>query len=239
MKGVPEPALASTKPWPYFGVTADQARECKRAYYATISFVDAQIGRVLDALDRLKLADNTIVVFWSDHGYHLGEHGLWMKQSCFEESARVPVIIAAPGCAAGKACSRIVELVDVYPTLADLASLKPPQNLAGASLRPLLDKPTAEWSRPACTQVQRGDFAGHSIRTERWRYTEWDGGAKGVELYDHDADPQELHNVAADPKHAEVLAEMKRVALRNWPTRVTGGRANAAEPEGKKKQQSK
>ena len=89
-------ALASTQPWPYFGVTPDQARECKRAYYAAISFVDAQIGRVLDAVDRLGLRDNTIIVFWSDHGYHLGEHGLWFKQSCFEESARVPLIISLP-----------------------------------------------------------------------------------------------------------------------------------------------
>jgi arylsulfatase A-like enzyme len=233
-KGVPELALASTKPWPYFGATADQARECKRAYYATISFVDAQIGRVLDALDRLKLADNTVIVFWSDHGYHLGEHGLWMKQSCFEESARVPMIIAAPGCAAGKVCSRTVELVDVYPTLADLAGLKPPENLAGANLRPLLASPAAEWSRPAFTQVQRGDFAGHSVRTERWRYTEWDGGAKGVELYDHDADPQELHNVADDPKH-DVLAELKSVAKQNWPTR--NRRPSECGAAGRKKKQ--
>jgi uncharacterized sulfatase len=104
--------LASTRPWPYLGVTPDQARECKLAHYAAISFVDAQIGRVLDALDRLGLRDNTIVVFWSDHGYHLGEHGLWFKRSCFEESARVPMIIVSPTAkGAGKTCVRNVELM--------------------------------------------------------------------------------------------------------------------------------
>ncbi|MEA3209864.1 MAG: hypothetical protein QOE70_2921 [Chthoniobacter sp.] len=219
-------ALASTRPWPYMGVTADQARECKRAYYATISFVDAQIGRVLDALDRLGLRENTVVVFWSDHGYHLGEHGLWMKQSCFEESARVPLIIAPPASkSAGTSCARTVELVDLYPTLAELAGLPPPKDLQGFSLRPLLDDPGAKWSHPAFTQVQRGGFAGHSVRTERWRYTEWDDGAKGVELYDHEADPREVHNLANDPQQAETVGQLKALLRANHPERVEGGKA--------------
>ena len=222
---VPELALASTRPWPWFGATEEQARECKRAYYATISFVDAQIGRVLDALDRLKLADNTIVVFWSDHGYLLGEHGLWMKQSCFEESARVPLIIAAPGKQRGRACSQIVELVDLYPTLVDLAGFEVPRHLHGVSLVPLLKNSNAEWNRPAFTQVQRGNFPGHSVRTARWRYTEWDFGAKGVELYDHKNDPRELKNLAKDPRYAEVLSKIKALAKQNWPVRVEGGKA--------------
>ena len=228
LEHIPQPALASVKPWPLFGVSTNQARECKQAYYATISFVDAQIGRVLDALDRLKLRDSTIVVFWSDHGYHLGEHGLWMKQSCFEESARVPLIIAAPGQKArGKVSPRTVELLDLYPTLADLAGLTPPNNLEGASLRPLLNDPKAKWTRPAFTQVQRAGFPGYSVRTERWRYTEWDDGAKGAQLYDHDQDPHELKNLAADPKHAKTVAEMKALVKQNWPARIQGGAAPA------------
>ena len=227
VKQVPPPALASSRPWPHRGLTPEQARECKRAYYATISFVDAQIGRVLAALDRLGLRENTIVVFWSDHGYLLGEHGLWMKQSCFEESARVPLIIAAPGQKAiGKPSPRLVELVDLYPTLADLAGLPPPKELAGKSLRPLLDDPQMKWDRPAFTQVQRGSFPGHSVRTDRWRYTEWDRGAKGVELYDHAADPQELRNLADQPEHAGAIQELKRLVKANWPSRVEGGKAD-------------
>ncbi|MBM3837069.1 MAG: sulfatase [Verrucomicrobia bacterium] len=229
----PKPALASNAPWPYFGVTEDQARECKRAYYATISFVDAQIGKVLEAMDRLQLWDNTIVVFWSDHGYHLGEHGLWMKQSLFEESARVPLIIVAPGTKArGKTSPRVVEFVDLYPTLADLAELTPPANLAGASLRPLLNNPIRRWNRPAFTQVQRGQFPGYSVRTERWRYIEWDDGAKGTQLYDHRTDPRELNNLAANPKYAKTVAEMKALIKRNWPVRVEGGRAPDARKPG-------
>jgi len=222
----PELALASTKPWPYFGITPEQAHECKRAYYAAISFVDAQIGRVLDAVDRLGLSENTIIVFWSDHGYHLGEHGLWFKQSCFEESARVPLIISVPGAkGAGQASSQPVELVDLYPTLADLAGLTPPDYLEGFSLRPLIDNPEAQWNHAAYTQVQRGGDPGHSVRTDRWRYTEWGFGAKGEELYDHDNDPQELHNLASDAKYAEVVAQMKALLKQVHPAPVEGGKA--------------
>ncbi|HEY0076085.1 MAG TPA: sulfatase, partial [Abditibacteriaceae bacterium] len=226
-KTVPGPALASTNPWPYLGVTSDEARQGKQAYYATISFVDAQIGRVLSALDRLGLRDNTVVVFWSDHGYLLGEHGMWMKQSCFEESARVPLIIAPPKAkSAGQSSPRTVELLDIYPTLVDIAGLTPPAHLQGASLRPLLDNPQTAWNRPAFTQVQRGNFPGHSVRTERWRYTEWDGGEKGSEFYDHDNDPQELKNLADNPQFADVQAQMKTLIKANHPTRVQGGKAN-------------
>ncbi|NLH41702.1 MAG: sulfatase [Planctomycetes bacterium] len=222
----PAPALASTRPWPYFGVTHEQARECKRAYYAAISFVDAQIGRLLDAVDRLGLRDNTIIVFWSDHGYHLGEHGLWFKQSCFEESARVPLIVSVPGQkTAGRSSSRPVELVDLYPTLADLAGLKPPGCLDGFSLRPLIEDPQAPWEHAAFTQVQRGEDPGHSVRTEQWRYTEWAFGKKGVELYDHEHDPQELHNLAKDAKYADVVARMKALLKQVHPTSVPGGNA--------------
>ncbi len=233
---VPAPALASTRPWPYYGVTPDQARECKLAYYAAISFVDAQIGHVLDAVDRLGLAENTIIVFWSDHGFHLGEHGLWMKQSCFEEAARVPVIIVRPGHPnAGKTCHKLVELVDLYPTLADLAGLKAPAKLEGFSMKPLLEKPeAAEWNHAAFTQVQRNGFPGYSIRTERWRYTEWDLGEKGRELYDHDADPQETHNLAGEAGSAKVIEELHAALHQIHPVKVAppvvAGAGKAASP---------
>jgi iduronate 2-sulfatase len=226
-KTVPAPALASTRPWPNFGVTHQQARESKRAYYATISFVDAQIGRVIDALDRLGLRDNTVIVFWSDHGYSLGTHGLWMKQSCFEDSARVPLIMAGPDIKAGTPSPRVVELIDVYPTLTDLAGVTAPAKLPGASLRPLLAKPDAAWNRPAFTQVERGGFPGRSVRTARWRYTEWEEGREGIELYDHESDPGETKNLAGNPAHAKTIAELKPLVQKNWPERVTGGKGEA------------
>ena len=205
---IPEPAL-NIRPFNY-GLTDEQCRECTRAYYASITFMDAQVGRLLDALDRLKLADNTIIVLWGDHGYLLGEHGQWMKQSLFEESARVPVIISAPGEKGnGQGCPRVVETIDIYPTLCDLAGVAAPDNLAGVSLRPLLENPMAPWSRPAFTQVRRQGFPGRSVRTERWRYTEWDHGRKGVELYDHEADPREFKNLARDPKYAATVRQLR------------------------------
>jgi uncharacterized sulfatase len=208
-KTVPEPALQSTVPWPWFGVTEAQAAESILAYYAAISFADAQIGRILDAVDRLGLLENTTVVLWGDNGYHLGEHGLWKKQSLYEGSARVPLIVAGAGIGArGSTSRRTVESVDVYATLADLCGLPPPANLQGVSLRPLLDNPRAEWTRAAFTQVVRPKRTGYSVRTERWRYTEWRGEAPECELYDYESDPGELKNLAGDRKYEPVIAEM-------------------------------
>jgi uncharacterized sulfatase len=233
-KYIPPPALASVNPYPLFGVPEEKAREALRAYRATVSFVDAQLGRVLAALDRLKLADRTVVVFWSDHGYLTGQHGLWKKQSLFEESARVPLVVYDPRAKGnGKPCGRTVELVDLYPTLADLCGVTPPAALHGASLKPLLDDPAAARDRPAFTQVWRQTYPGHSVRTERWRYTEWDNGYKGVELYDHAADPHEWTNLAADPKRAATVKEMQALVRANWPA---GSFSNAGGPPRKKKQ---
>jgi len=214
---VPEPAWF-TRP-PNWGIDETAQRQAIRAYYASISFLDANVGRVLDALDRLQLTDQTIVVFASDHGYHLGERGQWMKQTLFERSARTPLIVAGPGVAAkGKTSARIVEFVDLYPTIAELSRLSPPAGLHGRSLTPLLKEPDAAWDHAALTQVMRGPagntFMGYSVRTERWRYTEWDGGKRGTELYDEVADPDELHNLAAETKYEGTFAEMQRLLQR-------------------------
>lgn len=204
-------------------LTDELRQQAIQAYRASASFMDAQLGMVLRALEDLKLADRTIVVFFSDHGYHLGEHGLWQKMSIFENSARVPLIIHDPRAKGnGRACLRTVELVDLHATLADLCGLDGPKT-DGTSLKPLLNEPKHEWDRPAFTQVTRGTptmtgqkipedakwFMGRSIRTERYRYTEWDGGKKGVQLYDYDKDPGELRNLADDPESKKIVVELK------------------------------
>jgi uncharacterized sulfatase len=206
------PTAAFTYPAGTPNLPDDERRQVLAAYYACISFVDAQIGLVMQALDANNLWRNTVVVFYSDHGYHLGEHGgMWHKMSLFEASARVPLIVVAPGAMArGGSCGQPVELVDVYPTLVELCGLPPVEGLAGRSLRPLLDDPNARWKDAAYTQVLRGDVVGRSVRTARWRYTEWDEGRKGKELYDYDADPHEHRNLADDPGSADVQSEMRK-----------------------------
>ena len=209
LKDVPDAAYF-TKP-PNWGLDEAKRKEAIKAYYATITFMDAQVGRVLDALDKLGLTDNTIIVLWSDHGYNLGQHGQWMKQSLFENSARVPFIISAPQGVRGKASNRTVELVDIYPTLAELCNLPAAKNLSGKSLVPLLKKPDAAWSKPALTQVQRQKLMGRSIRTERWRYTEWDeGGKAGIELYDEQNDPGEITNLYDNKEYEKVRTDLAK-----------------------------
>lgn len=205
----PAPAYASAKK-EQEKMSDALRREAIQAYWASISFMDAQVGRVLDALDQLGLADNTIVVFTSDHGYHMYEHGLWQKMSLFENSAHVPLIIAPPGTAnGGKASAGPVELVDLYPTLADLCGWPVPDYLDGMSLRPMLDDPARSVKEAAFTQVRRGKLDGYSIRTARWRYTSWDDGRQGEQLYDMQSDPGETTNLAADPRHAETIAKLR------------------------------
>jgi iduronate 2-sulfatase len=219
-KDIPAPGLASYKK-EQDNLTDDLRRQTVQAYFASISFMDAQVGRVLDALKKNGLEENTIVVFASDHGYHLGEHGLWQKQSLFEESSRVPLIIAAPGISKpGTVASAPVGLIDLYPTLTELCGVKPPGNLQGQSLVPMLKDTSVSGRGWTLTQVVRGGgfnrmgasaavgdkgarFFGYTLRTPRWRYTEWDEGRKGRELYDHDADPKELTNLADVPSHAD------------------------------------
>jgi len=193
-------------------LTDRQRHEAIQAYWASTTFMDAQVGRVLSALDRLGLADNTVVVMFSDHGYHLYQHGLWQKMSLFENSTRVPLIVATPGAKGnGKPSKALAELVDVYPTLADLCGLPAPKYLDGKSLRPVLENPSANVKDAAFTQIRRGsDYDGYSIRTARWRYTLWDDGRRGEQLFDMESDPGEAKNLAADSKHASLVKELKQ-----------------------------
>ncbi len=186
--------------------------EALTAYSAAISFADAQVGLLLKQLDEFKLWDTTVVVMMGDNGFHLGDHdGLWSKLTNFEQAARVPLIIVAPGCSRGQTCARLVELIDLFPTLAELCGLARPEGLEGVSLLPLLTHPDASWDRPAYTLAIHNDVYGKSVRTERWRLTEWDNGKQGTELYDHETDPDECSNLADDPAHAKTVQQLRRL----------------------------
>ncbi len=183
-------------------------REAMQAYYASITFMDAQLGRVLDALERVGLADKTIVLMTSDHGYHMGEHGHFQKMTLFENAARVPLIISVPGMRnAGSRSNSIVEMVDYFPTLADLCGLPAPEGKPGTSQAAVLKDPKHTPRTSALTQHR----AGYSLRTDRYRYTEWGpAGRDGAELYDHRIDPQEMQNLAGTPELAETISVLQK-----------------------------
>jgi len=203
--------------------TAEETLTLRHGYYAAISYVDAQIGKVLTELDRQGLRENTIVVLWSDHGYHLGEHSLWAKTSNFELDARVPLIIALPGKKSVGVARSVVELLDLYPTLADLCELSPPKNLQGVSLRPILEDPSASVKPGALTQHPRPAYPaagkdpavmGYSYRSPRYRFTQWrdfqTGETVAEELYDHQADPQESINQISKASNLKVVETLRR-----------------------------
>ncbi len=243
-QGVPELALHDSReilsPFrsrPGGGPTADEVLMLRRGYYAAISYLDAQVGKVLDALQHEGLAERTIVVFWSDHGYHLGEQTLWAKTSNFELDARVPLLISAPGspgATAGKSTDALVELLDLYPTLADLCGLKAPADLDGQSLRPLLEATANKVKDVALTQHTRPAYPGkddplramgYALRTDRYRYIEWrdanDGRMLALELYDHQQDPLEARNLAGEAPAVQLARFAELLAERAPPRTIT------------------
>jgi iduronate 2-sulfatase len=182
-------------------------REYIQAYHACISFIDAQIGLVFDALQQSGHWDDTIIVLTSDHGHQLGEHFMWGKVTLFEICDRVPLLIRAPGRSApGSQTEGLVELIDLFPTLAELCDVAPPEHLQGRSFVPLLVDPARPGKETAYTVVTRGEDLGKAIRTDRYRYTRW---PVGEELYDLSGDPTEQHNLAISAEHREVLAELR------------------------------
>ncbi|MFC1552311.1 sulfatase [Candidatus Latescibacterota bacterium] len=194
----------------HYKVTPELHQGLLKSYYASVSYMDAQVGRVLAHLDSLGLRDNTIVVFTSDHGYLLGHHHKYQKQHLFEEATQVPFIVSVPWLRDehGKKTVKITELIDLYPTLAELAGLQAPGSLQGASLKPLLDDvESAQWSKREAFTVSRS--GGESLRTDEWRYTQWGFGENGCELYDLSNDPGEFTNQAQNPEYAPLLRVMK------------------------------
>lgn len=175
-----------------------------QSYLACVSFVDHQVGRMLEALDNSSYKDNTIIVLYTDHGFHLGEKERWAKRSLWQDGTRVPIIIAGPGVVRGKVCKKPVQLLDIYPTLLDLAGLKADPKLEGHSMAPLLRKPDTDWPHMARTSFGPGNY---SIRSERYRYIHYNDGSE--EFYDHSTDPHEWHNLADKSDLAAVIAKHK------------------------------
>jgi arylsulfatase A-like enzyme len=207
-------------------VPKETARKLVHGYYAATSYMDAQLGRVLDALKEQGFADNTVVILWGDHGWHLGDHGMWCKHTNYERATRSALVVSAPGQkAAGKTTDALVEFVDIYPTLAEVCGLPKPPGVEGYSFAPLLDDPKKPWKAAAFSQYPRGGkdtgpLMGYAIRTDRYRYAEWrkrDGtGVVARELYDHKTDPQEDRNVAGEAANKEVVEKLAKQLAAGW-----------------------
>ena len=230
-------------------LSSDKARQLRHGYYACVSYVDAMIGRLLDELDALDLSGETVVVVWGDHGFHLGEQGLWTKANNYELATRVPLIVRLPsasqrfskgktGVAVGavqnvtraQVCDRLVELVDLFPTLSEVCGLPIPDGLEGISFVPLLSDSTLAWKKAAFSQFPRltkghrhrshGDIMGYAMRTDRYRYVEWQAwDSKAIvatELYDHQSDPNEMKNVSGTPAYADVQKRLSQALSAGW-----------------------
>ncbi len=212
-------------PAPHQGsLSEQQQRQLKHGYYASVSFIDTLVGRLLAELDSLGLSDNTIVVLWGDHGWKLGEHNSWCKQTNYEIDTRAPLIVRVPRAKAnGQTTNALVEFIDVYPTLCELAGLPLPKHLEGKSVTPLLSNPDQPWKQAAFSQFRRQDgkipLMGYAMRTDRYRYVEWQDRRNrkivATELYDHQHDASEDTNLAGQAKNKPLLAELSR---KMWAT---------------------
>ena len=214
---------------PQGSIPDELARQLKHGYYAAISYMDAQVGKVLDELERLGLRQNTIIILWGDHGWKLGEHDAWCKHSNVENDTNAPLLLSVPGMKnAGTRTDALVEFVDIYPTLSELAGLPLPGHLEGTSFKPLLDDPQRPWKAAAFSQYPRGAgkaggraLMGYSMRTDRYRFTRWvnrNDHAKvdAVELYDHQTDPQENSNIAGKPANAALVQRLAAQLAAGW-----------------------
>ncbi len=200
-------------------VDEKKQKELIKAYYAAVSYIDAQIGKVVDELGRLGLRDKTIIVLWGDHGWQLGEHNIWCKHTNFEEATHAPLIIRVPGQKPGRT-RQLSEFVDIYPTVCEAAGLAIPPGREGASLMPVIRNPEHQWKRAAFSQYPRPNkVMGYSMRTDNYRYTEWIKDEKdvvGVELYDYKADPQGNVNIAGKPENKELVAKLAKMLKEGW-----------------------
>jgi iduronate 2-sulfatase len=205
-------------------LSEDQARLLKHGYYACVSFIDAQIGRILEGLNHMGLRENTVIILVSDNGFKLGEHRSWCKYTNYEIDTRVPLIVSAPGRIPQNASTEaLVELVDLYPTVCEMAGLETPAGREGTSLVPLFDNPSRPWKTAVFSQFPRGyfnRFMGSAMRTDRYRYVEWrdrlDNGLLTIELYDHKTDPMENENVAEYPENAEQVKQLAKQLAEGW-----------------------